>query len=84
MAGTLSTLALEEVLIVPEHHMPDCQGLVRAAVQGHGIGLQVPPGKGDQDLSRRVKGVLIPVIGDAVRLNGNGPSEELRLESPDR
>ena len=38
-------LALEEVLIASEQHMADSQGLARAAVKGHGVGLQIPPEK---------------------------------------
>ena len=64
-------LALDDILIAMDQHMSLGEGQVRFAVEGHGVGLQESPGKGDQDFPRGMNGVFILVIGDAVRLDGD-------------
>ena len=62
-------LAFKNVLIAPEIHVTLGKGLVRAAEQGHLVGLQKAAGEGDQDLSRRGEGVFILFIRDTVRFD---------------
>ena len=71
---------LQDVLIAMEQNMADGQCLVRGMIQGNGVGLQIPPRKGDQDVPFGVIDVFFPVIGNVVGINVHGPAAKIRLE----
>ena len=75
-------VALKNVLVALDVHIPLGKRLVRSAVERYRVGLQNSPGKGDQDLPNRGHGVFIPVIGEAIRFDGDRSLGDILLQRP--